>query len=160
MTTALALWILSTGNVAPAGGLCSTDCLVELEQPRAEYPPEATIRLAVRNTSAETISIVAVLDAFVDGEWRETPLTVSNQDHAFKVVRLSPVTPGAAFVLSYPACSSLRVVSKGGGGRDVLTPCPKGVASPAHPMRLHVFVTGKGNIREEVVSSAYRVRPE
>ena len=160
MTTALALWILSTGSVAPSGELCSTDCLVELEQPRAEYPRDATIRLAVRNTSADTISIVAVLDAFVAGEWRETPLTVSDQDHPYKAVRLSPVRPGAAFVLTYPACASLKVVPKGGGGRDVLTRCPKDVASPAHPMRLHVFVTGQGNIRQEVVSPAYRVRPE
>lgn len=157
MAAGLVLGVLSCGSLAGAGEPCTTNCVVELEQPRGEYARGATIRLSVRNTSADTVNIVAVLDAFHEGEWRETPLTVSDKDHGFKVVRLSPVKPGAAFLLAYPACATLKVVPKGAGGRDLLVPCPKDAPSPVQPFRVHVFVTGPRDLRQELVSSPYRV---
>jgi len=129
--------------LASASEPCTADCLVTLEQPHAEYARSASIRLSVRNTSPDSLNVSAVLDALVDGVWRATPLTVSDQDHGFKIVRLSPIKPGAALVLNYPACVSLKSVPRGGCGRGVLIPCPKNVSSPVQPFRRHVFVHGQ-----------------
>ena len=149
-----------TAAVAVAAEPCVAGCLVEIQQPAAEYPRGATVQLAVRSKSSRQLSVYAVLDAQVDGVWRETPLTVSDPDHGFKAARLIPLKPGAELMLEYPACAALRVIPRGGGGRDVLIPCPMDTASPPHPVRLHVFVRDEGDGRQEVVSAPYRVLPE
>jgi len=132
---------------------------VDLQQPDAEYPRGAQIRVALRNSSAAEVRVYAVLDELIEGTWRETPLSPSDQDHPFKVARLSPIAPRAELVLSYPACAALKTIAQGGGGRDVLVPCPREKASPEHPFRVRVFVE-QGAKRQEVVSRPDRVLPE
>src|SRR5262245_30154481 len=160
MVSLIAGWLVLNTAVAPAERLCADQCLVELQTPQTEYVRSATIQLNVRNVSTDKLQVVAVLDEFVDGGWRETPLTVSDQDHGFKVVRLSALNVGATLSLSYPACSALKVVPQGGGGRDVLIQCPEGTPLPPQPVRLHVFVHRSGKLVQEVVSSEYRIVPD
>ncbi len=158
-TITVLAWVSLSTPVVFGSEPCIHGCLMELEALQAEYSRFASVRCVVRNVSAETLNVVVVLDELVDGGWRETPLTVSDQDHGFKVVRFSPVTPGAQLVFNYPACAMVELVPRGDGGRDILVSCPPNTPSPSSPFRLHVFVHKDADLLQELVSSPYRVLP-
>jgi hypothetical protein len=143
-----------------AGEPCKADCLVQFGALRGEYARKARVEVSLRNASANKLMVFVVLDQLIDGVWRETPFTVSDPDHGFKIVTLSPIEPHGALVFSFPACASLKIISQGGGGRDVLVPCPDSAPSPPSLQRLHAYVVLSGQSPHEVVSAPYRVLPK
>jgi hypothetical protein len=160
-------FLLLSAAAALASEPCTEHCAIAVDHPDREYARAATARVVVRNLTSKRQRVSVMLDALVDGEWRETPLSPSSPDHPFKIVQLSTIEPGSelaasgSLLLTFPACAALKIIPHGGGGRDVLVPCSESTPPMSSQYRLHVFVfSPSGSLVEEVVSSPYRVLPQ